>query len=66
MLEIKAIDGTAVRCQAGACGRPAVYLFAGDGTPAGVWAYCAEHASEKARELKLELPEELAAAAGAR
>ena len=57
MARIKTIDGTAVRCQAGSCDLPALFLIVGNGTSAACWAYCPEHATQKASELNLELPE---------
>jgi len=64
--EIKPIDGTAVRCEADRCEKPALFLFVAARASAGRWAYCEKHAELRARQEKLELPMEMAAASGAR
>jgi hypothetical protein len=63
MKEIKPMDGTAVRCEAGQCEMPALFLFVGAGPSGGRWAYCDEHATKKAAELNLEMPRALVASA---
>jgi len=63
--EIKLMDGTAVRCEADRCERPALFLFAAPGISGARWAYCEEHAALRARQEKLELPTEVAFTAGA-
>lgn len=62
--EIKPMDGTAVRCEADRCGKPALFLFAAARVSDGRWAYCEEHAEVRARQERLELPEETGATAG--
>ena len=64
--EIKPMDGTAVRCEADRCEKPALFLFVAARGSDGRWAYCEEHAELRARQEKLELPMEMAAASGAR
>ena len=59
------MDGTAVRCEADRCEKPALFLFAAARVSDGLWAYCEEHAELRAKEERLELPKEIAAAAGA-
>ncbi len=61
--EIKPLDGTAVRCVADPCERPALFLFVAAGSRTGRWAYCEEHAIDRAWQEKLELPTEIAATA---
>ena len=63
--EIKPMDGTAVRCEADRCEKPALFLFAAARVSDGLWAYCEEHAELRAKEERLELPKEIAAAVGA-
>ena len=62
--EIKPMDGTAVRCEADRCEKPALYLFAAARVSDGRWAYCEEHAELVARQERLTLPRPMAAAAG--
>ena len=60
--EIKPLDGTAVRCEADRCDKPAFFLFAAARVSDGRWAYCEEQAELRARQERLELPKEMAAA----
>ena len=57
------MDGTAVRCEADRCEKPALFLFVAARVSDGRWAYCEEHAQFRARQESLELPKEMAAAA---
>jgi hypothetical protein len=59
------MDGTAVRCEADRCELPALYLFMAAGASGGRWAYCEEHARDKARTANLKLPVEVKVVVGA-
>jgi hypothetical protein len=63
--EIKPMDGTALRCEADQCEKPALFVFVAARVSGGRWAYCEEHAELRARKERLELPKEIAAAAAA-
>jgi hypothetical protein len=54
--KITPMDGTAVRCEAECCEKPALFLFAAGGTSGARWAYCEEHAALRARQEKLQPP----------
>jgi hypothetical protein len=62
---ITPMDGTAVRCEAEGCEKPALFLFAAAGASGARWAYCEEHAALRARQEKLQPPTEAAVIAGA-
>jgi len=62
--EIKPLDGTAVRCGADRCDKPALFLFIAAGMSGGRWAYCDEHARARAWQQKMELPREATMGAG--
>lgn len=62
--EIKLMDGTAVRCEADRCDKPALFLFAAERVSDGRWAFCEEHAEVRARQERLQLPEEIATTTG--
>ena len=63
--DIKPMDRVAVRCGQDRCEQPALFLFVAARISDGLWAYCEEHAELRAREERLELPKEIAAAAAA-
>ena len=62
--DIKPMQRVAVRCGQDRCEQPALFLFVAARISDGLWAYCEEHAQLRARQERLELPKEKAAAAG--
>jgi len=54
-MTIKALDGTAVLCQIGGCGKPAVYLIS-ETKPASHTAYCEVHGRQVAERFRIMQP----------
>jgi len=53
---IKMLDGTAVLCQIGGCGKPALYLFSATRPAASHVAYCEVHGGDMAERVRAILP----------